>query len=79
MWKVFLVADPDHQEPLVFVAAERLAHRDVDRYYVETDQHKVVWIDQQTNIPHMIAEGERATLSVTNYRFDSGMRTVPLS
>ena len=73
MWKRFFWSLTQiHQEPLVFVAAERLAHRDVDRYYVETDQHKVVWIDQQTNIPLMIMEGERATLSVTNYRFDSG-------
>ncbi len=56
----------------MFVAAERLAHRDVDRYYLESDPRKVVWIDQQTNIPLLIMEGEQASLSVTNYRFDSG-------
>jgi tetratricopeptide (TPR) repeat protein len=73
LWKAyFWPLTQIHQEPLVFVAAERLAHRDVDRYYLESDPRKVVWIDQQTNIPLLIMEGEQASLSVTNYRFDSG-------
>lgn len=59
-------------QPLVFVASERVAHRDVDRYFVESEPHKVVWFDQQTHIPLLVMEGDTTTLSVVNYRFDSG-------
>ncbi len=66
-----------HAEPLVYVGPERVAHRDVGRYYLETDPQKVYWIDQQTNIPLLIMEGQHALLSVSNYRFDSGAANRP--
>lgn len=66
-----------HLEPLVYVASERVAHRDVDRYYLASDPQQVYWIDQQTNVPLLIMEGQDARLSVTNYRFDSGAANQP--
>ena len=66
-----------HAEPLVYVGQERVAHREVRRYYLETDPQKVYWIDQQTNIPLLIMEGQQAVLSVSNYRFDSGAANRP--
>lgn len=73
LWKeYFWPLTQIYREPLTFVAAERVAHRDTDRYYFTDNPQKVVWIDQQTNVPLLIMEGEHALLSVKNYRFGSG-------